>query len=101
MAVIELTRKNFKEEVLQSKQPVLIDFWAPWCGPCRRMTPIIEALGEEQDAVKMASLNVDEEMELANLFGVMSIPLLMLLRDGEVQKTSVGLCSKQDIVEMF
>ena len=92
MSVLTITKENFKTEVLASQQPVLIDFWAPWCGPCRMVSPLVDEIAEEQDAVKVGKINVDEQPELAQEFSVMSIPTLMVFKNGAVVKKSVGRC---------
>ncbi|MFT8888196.1 MAG: thioredoxin [Ethanoligenens sp.] len=98
MAAIAVTKDNFKEVVLQEEKPVLVDFWATWCGPCRMVSPIVEELSEElSDSIKVAKVNVDEEPELASQFGVMSIPTLVLVKGGAVAATSVGARPKEDI----
>lgn len=87
MAELKITRENFENEVMKSNIPVLIDFWAPWCGPCRMMGPIIEQLAEEYEGkAKVGKVNVDEEGELSQAFGVMSIPTIVLVKDGKVVK---------------
>ena len=101
MAVFTLTKENFEEEVLLTNRPVLIDFWAPWCRPCRMMEPIIEALAEEQGELLVAKLNVDEQMELAVGFGVMSIPTLVLIREGEICQIAVGLRSREEVLALL
>ncbi len=102
MAELKITDKNFNKEVLLSKQPVLIDFWAPWCAPCRMMNPIIEQLAAEYAGkVKVGKINVDEEAELAQTFGVMSIPTIVLIKDGKVVKQVVGVSSKMELEAML
>ena len=101
MAVIEVTVQNFEEEVLQSQKPVLVDFWAPWCGPCRMLSPVVDEIAEETDAIKVCKVNVDDEGDLAVRFGIMSIPTLLAFRDGKLIKQSVGVQPKQAILDMF
>ena len=102
MAEIAITKDNFEREVLLSEKPVLVDFWASWCGPCKMLAPIIDEIAEEYaDTVKVGKVNVDDEGELAMKFGVMSIPTVILFENGEVKQTSVGFRSKPDIVSMF
>ena len=101
MAALNLTIDNFDTEVLKSDKPVLIDFWAPWCGPCQMVLPIIAELAEEITDVKICKVNVDENIELAQRFRVMSIPTLLVVKDGEVVKREVGAKSKEDILEML
>ena len=101
MAEIHLTSENFEKEVIQSTLPVLIDFWATWCGPCRMMAPVVEELADELDGrLKVAKVNVDEENELAAAFGIVSIPTLVLMKDGQVVDTLVGYRPKE-AVEAF
>ena len=98
----EITRENFENEVMKSNIPVLIDFWAPWCGPCRMMGPIIEQLAEEYEGkAKVGKVNVDEEGELSQAFGVMSIPTIVLVKDGKVVKQAVGARPKAEVEAML
>ena len=102
MAELKITRENFENEVMKSNIPVLIDFWAPWCGPCQMMGPIIEQLAEEYEGkAKVGKVNVDEEGELSQAFGVMSIPTIVLVKDGKVVKQSVGARPKTEVEAML
>lgn len=102
MAELKITRENFVNEVMKSNIPVLIDFWAPWCGPCRMMGPIIEQLAEEYEGkAKVGKVNVDEEGELSQAFGVMSIPTIVLVKDGKVVKQAVGARPKAEVEAML
>ena len=102
MSELKITSQNFDEEVLASEQPVLIDFWAPWCGPCQMMGPVIEEIANEYvGKVKVGKVNVDEEPELAQQFRVMSIPAIMLFKNGKVEKQLVGARPKADIEAML
>ena len=102
MAELKITRENFENEVMKSNIPVLIDFWAPWCGPCRMMGPIIEQLADEYEGkAKVGKVNVDEESELSQAFGVMSIPTIVLVKDGKVVKQAVGARPKADVEAML
>ena len=102
MAELKITRENFENEVMKSDIPVLIDFWAPWCGPCRMMGPIIEQLAEEYEGkAKVGKVNVDEEGELSQAFGVMSIPTIVLVKDGKVVKQVVGARPKAEVEAML
>ena len=98
MAELTITEQNFDEEVLNAKTPVLVDFWATWCGPCRMLAPIIEEIAKEYDGkVKVGKVNVDDERELALQFGVSSIPTVLVFENGEIKATSVGYRPKEEI----
>ena len=98
MAEIQLTDDNFEKEVLQSAQPVLVDFWAPWCGPCRMLTPIVEELAEEYSGkAKIAKLNTDDSPNAATRFNISAIPTMLFFKGGKVEKQLVGVHSKADI----
>ena len=101
MAAIHLTKDNFKQEVLESEVPVLVDFWAEWCGPCQMVLPIVEELAGEVKDAKICKVNVDEQMELAKEFRVMSIPTLMVFKDGQKVKSEVGAKSKVELKAML
>ena len=101
MSVITITKDNFKQEVSESKKPVLLDFWAAWCGPCRMVSPIVDEIAEERTDIKVGKVNVDEQPELASEFGIMSIPTLVVMKDGEVAAKSVGAAPKEEILSML
>ncbi len=101
MSVKHLNSNEFEAEVLKADGKVLVDFWAEWCGPCKMLGPVIEEIGEEQDKVKVAKLNIDEGMEIAQKYRVMSIPTLILFENGEEIDRSVGALSKQDIINRY
>jgi thioredoxin 1 len=101
MSALNITQNNFQEEVLNSKVPVLLDFWAPWCGPCRMVVPIIDEIAGERSAIKVGKVNVDEQQELAGQFGVMSIPTLVVIKDGQVVNKAVGARSKKQILDLL
>ena len=100
MAVITITKENFEAEVLKSAQPVLLDFWAAWCGPCRMLSPIVDEVAEERSDVKVGKVNVDEQMELAMRFQVSSIPMLAVFKDGKAITKLVGYRPKSEIAAM-
>lgn len=102
MAGMKITGKNFQKEVMQSEQPVLLDFWAPWCGPCRMLSSVIEELAEEYEGkIKIGKVNVDEETELASAFRVMSIPYLVIVENGKIVNTAVGYKTKAQLEKML
>ena len=101
MSVVTVTSDNFKKEVIESPVPVLIDFWASWCGPCRMLSPVIEEIASEVSDKKVCKVNVDEQPELARKFGVMSIPTLVVMKGGEVVKKSLGVQPKGSVLSMF
>ena len=101
MSAIIVNRNNFEQEVLRSDKPVLLDFWAPWCGPCRMVLPIVEEIAGERDDIKVCKVNVDEESELAGQFGVMSIPTLVVMENGQILKQARGARPKRAILGML
>lgn len=101
MSAVHVNKNNFQKEVLQSDKPVLLDFWAPWCGPCRRVVPLIEEIAEERSDIKVVKINVDEEQELAAEFRVMSIPTLMVIKNGKITSSAVGARPKSQILAML
>ena len=102
MNEVRLTKNNFRDEVLNSDIPVLVDFWATWCGPCRMVAPIVEEIADEYDGrIKVGKVNVDEEPELAMQFRVASIPTLMVFKNGQLVNTAVGYRPKADILELL
>ena len=98
---VKVTNENFEAEVLKSDKPVLIDFWASWCGPCKMLGPVLSEIAEENKDIKVAKVNVDEEAELATQFGVVSIPMLVLMKDGKQQKYTVGFQPKEEILNFI
>ena len=101
MSVFSVSHDDFSREVLESKDPVLVDFWATWCGPCRMLSPVVDALSNEHPEVRFAKVNVDEEPELAQQYGVTGIPALLVFRDGKVSKSSVGVRPKEKLEELL
>lgn len=101
MSAINVNKNSFKQEVLNSDKPVLMDFWAPWCGPCRMVGPLLEEIAEERSDVKVVKINVDEEPELASQFGVMSIPMLAVMKNGEIANMAIGAREKDQILSML
>lgn len=101
MAAIVITKENFDSEVVKADGTVLVDFWATWCGPCRMLSPIVDAVASEHPEVKVGKINVDEQPELAQQFGIMSIPTLIVMKDGKVVEQAVGARGKADIAAML
>ncbi|MBR6625086.1 MAG: thioredoxin [Mailhella sp.] len=99
--ITNVTKDTFNTEIEQAKETVLVDFWAAWCMPCKMLSPAVEAVAEERSDVKVCKINIDEEPELAIRFGVMSIPTLIVFKDGEVANKSIGLISKEDILNLL
>ena len=101
MSAVIVDRNNFQEEVMASQKPVLLDFWASWCGPCRMVLPIVESIAQERPDIKVCKINVDEQPELAAEFGVMTIPTLVVLQDGKILTQSAGAKAKHEILAML
>ena len=101
MSVITITKDNFEKEVLKSDKPVLLDFWAAWCGPCRMLSPIVDEIAEERDDIKVGKVNVDEEEALAAKFGIMSIPTLYVIENGEIVNKSMGAIPKAQVLNLL
>ncbi|MGE4277613.1 MAG: thioredoxin [Lawsonibacter sp.] len=101
MSVITITKENFQKEVMESEKPVLLDFWATWCGPCRMVSPVIDEIANETPTIKVGKVNVDEQSELAAAFNVMSIPTLVVMKDGKVVNQALGARPKRQIVSML
>ena len=101
MAAVNIDLKNFREEILLSDKPVLLDFWAPWCGPCRMVVPMVEAIANERPDIKVGKVNIDEQFELAREFGIMSIPTLVVMKDGKVVRQATGARPKDQILALL
>jgi len=101
MSALNINKNNFHSEVMEADRPVLLDFWAPWCGPCRMVVPLVEEIAVERPDIKVGKINVDEQPELASQFGVMSIPTLVVMQDGKIIRQAVGARSKQAILAML
>ncbi len=101
MAEIKITKDNFQAEVMDADKPVLIDFWASWCGPCRMLAPVIEEIASERSDIKVGKVNVDEEGELASAFRIASIPTVVLMKNGKIVNQSVGFRSKEQLLAMI
>lgn len=101
MSAINISKNNFQKEVINSDKKVLLDFWAPWCGPCRMVGPIVEEIADERPDIKVGKINVDEEVELASQFGIMSIPTLVVIEKGEIVNRAMGARPKEAILGML
>lgn len=101
MSAIAINRENFQNEVMNAQKPVLLDFWAPWCGPCRMVSPVVEEIAQERSDIKVGKVNVDEEPELASQFGVMSIPMLVVMKNGRIVNQAVGARPKSAILSLL
>ena len=101
MSVITITKSNFNSEVISSDKPVLLDFWASWCGPCRMLSPLVDQVADEVTDVKIGKVNVEEEPELAQAFGVENIPTLVVVKDGKIVNRSIGAVPKQEILRLI
>ena len=101
MSAININKNNFQNEVLNFERKVLLDFWAPWCGPCRMVVPIVEEITDEHPDIKVGKINVDEEVELASQFGIMSIPTLVVIENGKIVNQAMGARSKDAILGML
>ena len=99
--ITTITKDNFENEIVKADKPVLVDFWASWCGPCRMLSPTIDEIAEEHPEIKVCKINIDEEAELAIRHGVMSVPTLMLFKNGEIAQTAVGVRPKDEILDLL
>lgn len=101
MSVLHITKETFQKEVLQSDKPVLLDFWASWCGPCRMLSPILDEIAEEREDIKVCKVNVDEEPELASKYQIVSIPTVFVIKNGEITNQSLGAKPKAQILDLL
>ncbi len=101
MAVTKITNENFETEVLQSDKPVLIDFFATWCGPCKMLSPVVDSIAEEHPEIKIRKIDIDEEPSLTERFGIMSVPTLVVMKNGEIVRTSVGFKSRDAVLSLL
>ena len=101
MSVLHITKDTFQEEVLKSDKPVLLDFWAPWCGPCRMIGPVLDEIAEDREDIKVCKVNVDEEPELAASYQIVSIPTVLVIKNGEIVNSSLGAKPKAQILELL
>ncbi len=99
--ITTITKDNFENEIVKADKPVLVDFWASWCGPCRMLSPTIDEIAEEHPEIKVCKINIDDEAELAIRHGVMSVPTLMLFKNGEIAQTAVGVRPKDEILDLL
>ena len=99
--ITTITKENFEHEILKADKPVLVDFWASWCGPCRMLGPTIDEIAEEHPEIKVCKINIDDEAELAIRHGVMSVPTLMIFRNGEIAQTAIGVRPKEEILDLL
>ncbi len=101
MSVVTITKDNFNQEVMESDKPVLLDFWASWCGPCRMVSPVVDEIAGEKSDIKVGKINVDEQRELAAAFNIMSIPTLVVMKNGKVTNTAMGARPKKQILQLL
>ena len=101
MSAVNISKENFHHEVLNANKPVLLDFWASWCGPCRMVLPMVEQIAEEREDVKVGKINVDEQPELAARFGIASIPTLVVMKNGEIKNRTVGARPKEQVLALL
>ena len=99
--ITTITKDNFEKEIVKADKPALVDFWASWCGPCRMLSPIIDEIAEEHPEIKVCKINIDDEAELAIRHGVMSVPTLMIFKNGEIAQTAVGVRPKDEILDLL